>query len=610
MATNIQSTQLDFDTIKNQLKTYLAQTTEFADYDFEASGLSNVLDVLAYNTHYNGLTANFALNEAFLNTAQLRSSVVSHAESLGYTPRSVTSATAYLNISVTVTDSGRPSTITLPKNTTFTTSIDDVTYTFYTLEVHTATDDGAGNYSFLNSTGTTSIPVKEGTIKTKTFFAGTTSDTQIYVIPDTTIDTSTAVVNVFTSSTSSDFLSYGKLYDTVTIDATSTLYQLRESPNGFYELIFSDGISTGVAPVAGNKIVMEYLSSKGDLGNGGQGFTASSQISVNGSQYSLTVVTEANSAGGKDAESIESIRFNAPISFAAQNRLVTADDYKALILSKYASVTDCIAWGGEDNIPAEFGKVFVSLQFPDTVTAAAQTVVKDSIQNNLIKPLSVMSINTEFVDPTTTFVECETFFTFNPNKTGTTLKSIEDAVEAKVVAHFNANLKGFSKSFRRSNILTEVDAINEAILNSRMDVKIQQRITPTLGVSTAYTVNYPVALSAPDDKIYTITSSQFTIGGATCTLRNKLNTTQLEVVDGDGNIVIDNVGSYTAATGQISITGFAPVTLIGGATVIKLSAIPANTSTIRPLRNYILNIDETKSFSSGTTDYDITQVAL
>ena len=225
MATNIQSTQLDFDAIKTKLKTYLAQQTEFADYNFEASGLSNVLDVLAYNTHFNGLIANFALNESFLNTAQLRSSVVSQAEALGYNPRSVTSATAYVNISVTVSDSGRPSTITLPKYTTFNTSIDDVTYTFYTLDDHTATDDGTGSYSFLNNTGTTAIPIKQGTIKTKTFYAGTASDRQIYVIPDTSIDTSTTRVSVYTSATSSDFLAYTKLYEAVSITETSSLYQ-------------------------------------------------------------------------------------------------------------------------------------------------------------------------------------------------------------------------------------------------------------------------------------------------------------------------------------------------------------------------------------------------
>lgn len=611
MATNIQSTQLDFNTIKNSLKTYLSQQTEFADYNFEASGLSNILDVLAHNTHFNGLIANFALNESFLNTAQLRSSVVSHAEALGYNPRSITSATAYLNVSVTVTDAGRPTTITLPKYTTFTATVDDITYTFYTLEAFTATDNGSGNYVFLNSDGGTGIPVVEGTLKTKTFYVGPASDRQIYVVPDTTIDTSTVTVNVYTSATSSDYVIYTPLYDAITVTATSQLYQLRESPNGYYELIFSDGITTGQAPDAGNKIVMQYLSSAGTNSNTAASFTAGSTITVGGSPYTLTVTTSTAAAGGSARESIESIRQNAPISFAAQQRLVTADDYKALILSKYSTVDDCIAWGGEDNLPnPEYGKVFVSLKFPDNYSESAKTTIKNSIQTNLIEPLSVMSINTEFVDPTITYLECETYFRFNPNRTNVTLKTTENSILSLVSNYFTTNLNAFGEPFRRSNILTQIDDYSDAILNSRMDVSLQQRFTPVLGTSAAYTVTFPVALAVPDDVEYTIRSNPFIYNNRTCIIRNKLETNTLRVVDTDGNVQVNDVGSYNANTGVVTITGFAPTSITGGLGYIRISATPANPSTIIPLRNYVLNIDTSRSFASGIVDYGRTQVAL
>jgi hypothetical protein len=611
MATNIQSTQLDFATIKNSLKTYLAQQTEFTDYNFEASGLSNILDVLAHNTHFNGLIANFALNESFLNTAQLRSSVVSHAESLGYNPRSITSATAYLNISVVITAAGRPTSITLPRYSTFTTSVDDVTYTFYTLEAYTATDDGSGNYIFLNSNGTTGIAVVEGTLKTKTFFVGQVVDRQIYVVPDTTIDTSTVTVNVFNSGTSSDFLVYTPLYEAITVNASSQLYQLREAPNGYYELIFSDGITTGRAPVAGNKIVLTYLSSKGTLANTGAGFVATSPINVNGINYNLSVTTSTAATGGADKESIESIRQNAPISFAAQQRLVTADDYRALILSKYSTVEDCIAWGGEDNQPdPEYGKVFVSLKFPDTFSESAKQTVKNSIQTNLIEPLSVMSITTQFVDPTITYLECSTFFRFNPNRTNLTLKTTENNVSTTVTNYITNNLNKFGEAFRRSNLLTEIDDLSTAILNSRMDIKVQQRFTPTLGTSSAYTVTFPVALAVPDDVNYIIESNTFTFNNSVCIIRNKLSSNQLQIVDVDGNVQVNSIGSYNANTGVITITGFAPVTITGGLSYIRITATPANQSTIIPLRNYVLNIDTTRSFASGIVDYGKTQVAL
>jgi len=611
MATNIQSTQLDFATIKNSLKTYLAQQTEFTDYNFEASGLSNILDVLAHNTHFNGLIANFALNESFLNTAQLRSSVVSHAESLGYNPRSITSAIAYLNISVRNTDTGRPTTATLPKYSIFTATVDDVTYSFYTLEAYTATDDGTGNYVFLNSNGTTGIPVVEGTLRTKTFYVGSTTDRLIYIVPDTTIDTSTVTVNVFNSATSSDFLTYTPLYDAITVNTASTLYQLREAPNGYYELIFSDGITTGRAPVAGNKIVLTYLSSNGAVANTASGFVASNQIDIGGTNYSLIVTTSSAASGASAKESIESIRQNAPISFAAQQRLVTADDYKALILTKYPVVSDCIAWGGEDNLPEpEYGKVFVSLKFPDNYSEAAKTTIKNSIQSNLITPLSIMTINTEFVDPTTTFLECSTFFRFNPNRTNVTLKTTENSVSNLITNYFTTNLNVFGEPFRRSNLLTQIDNLSDAILNSRMDVNIQQRFTPVLGTSNSYTLSFPVALAAPDDVNYIITSNQFTLNNKICIIRNKLGTNTLQVVDTDNNVQVSSIGSYNQNNGVVTITGFAPISISGGLNYIRITATPANQSTIIPLRNYVLNIDTTRSFASGIVDYGKTQVAL
>lgn len=610
MATNIQSTQLDFATIKNSLKTYLSQQTEFADYNFEASGLSNILDVLAHNTHFNGLIANFALNEAFLNTAQLRSSVVSHAEALGYNPRSVTSATAYTSITTTITDTGRPSTATLPKYTRFTASVDGVTYSFYTLEAYTATDDGTGVYTFLTSTGSPSIPIVEGTLKTKTFYAGVAGDRQVYVVPDSTMDTTTATVDVYLSATSSSYVTYTKLYDAITVTSTSTLYQLRETPNGNYEMIFSDGITTGQAPAAGNKIVVQYLSSSGADANSSSAFSPVSTISVDGGSYTLSATTVTGATGGNAKESIENIRYNAPITFAAQQRLVTADDYKALILSKYTTVTDCIAWGGEENVPVEYGKVFVSLKFPDTVSADTQTIIKDSIQTNLISPLSIMAISTEFVDPTITYLECSTFFRFNPNRTNVTLKTTENAVQTVVSNYFTDNLNQFGEVFRRSTVLTEIDALNEALLNSRMEVKVQQRFTPTLGTSAAYTVAFPVALAIPDDVNYIVESNTFTYNSKVCSIRNQLSSNVLQVVDTDGGIQLNNIGTYNATTGVVSITGFAPVSITGGQTYIRLSVVPANESTVIPLRNYVLNIDTNRSFASGILDYGKTQVAL
>lgn len=611
MATTIQSTNLDPDQIKQSLKTYFQQQSEFADYDFEASGLSNLLDVLAYNTHFNGLTANFALNESFLTTAQLRSSIISHAESLGYTPRSAQAATAFLELSITNTNIGRSPTVTLPAYTKFTGVIDGESYSFITLEPYTATDNGSGLYQFVTDLGSTSIPVYEGVWTTKSFLVGESEELQIYVIPDQKVDTSTLVVRVFDNPTSSSFTTYTSLSQAVSVEVNSTYYDLRESPNGFYDLHFSDGITTGRAPVAGNKIVVTYLRTNGADGNRARSFSATSNISMDGSSYPLTITTVANASGGAAKESIESIRTNAPIAYAAQARLVTALDYEGLILSNYGAVTDCSAWGGQDNIPRDYGKVFVSLNFADGTTAEVEQLIKNSIVNDLTNQLAIMSIDTEFVDPIDTFITCQINFNYNPDLSGTPINIAETQIYSAIQNYFSENLEQFGKIFRRSNLLSTVDSVSDAILNSRAEIRLERRFTPSTTSSSSYEIQFPVALLTPNGGDYVIRSSNtFTYNGRTCRLVNQLipHSTKLQVIRADGTVEVDNVGEYNPTTGELSLVGFAP-TAINGST-LNISAIPANQSTIKPLRNFILSLDTNNTSVIGNIDYEDVRVTL
>ena len=609
MATTIKSTQLDFDTIKGRLKDFLKQQSEFEDYDFEASGLSNILDVLAYNTHFNGLTANFALNESFINSAQLRSSVVALAEGLGYVPRSFTSSQAGLNLSVLVTGSNRPTTITLPRGTTFTSSVNDVSYTFRTRENFVGTDDGNGAYQFLNKDDGTSIPVFEGTEKTKTFFVGDTSDTQVFVIPDITMDISTIRVRVFPTASSTTFETYTSLVDAIRITDDSTFYQIKETPNGFYEIVFGDGTSTGKAPVAGNKIIIDYLSTVGTTANGATTFTTDSIITVNGVQFNITVITESNSAGGSLKESIESIRQNAPIAFSSQRRLVTAEDYKALIQTKFgAFINDVTSFGGNDNVPRIYGKVFVGLQFKDNISDDTQQNVKDRIKTELTDNLSIMSIDTEFVDPVTTNMVLTTTFNLDPDLTGSTPQAIQTLVQTTVNNFFITNLKKFNKVFRRSNLLTLIDALDPAILNSKMEVQLRQGFIPTLNVSLAYNISLPVTIAQPSATDYIVRSTNFTFNNQTCFIRNLLSSNKLQIISVDGSIEVDNIGSFDSIAGTISLVGFKPTGFNGNK--INFNVTPANQNTVRPLRNFILDIDTSLSTSRAVLDFQNTQVTL
>ena len=608
MATTIRSTQLDFNTIKSRLKDYLKQQTEFADYDFEASGLSNILDVLAYNTHFMGLNANFALNESFMNTAQLRSSVTSLAEGLGYVPKSYSSSKADLNLAVQISADTRPTLITLPRGTSFTSSVGEISYTFQTRENFIATDDGTGLYQFLNSIDGVAIPVFEGTEKTKTFFVGDVADNQVYVIPDITMDTSTIRVRVFPTASSSSFDTYINIQRALRINDDSKFFQIKEVPNGFYEILFGDGTTSGKAPVAGNKIVIDYLSTQGTVANNASSFSPSSDITVNGVDYTLVTTAEAASAGGAYKESIESIRQNAPIAFTSQRRLVTAEDYKAQIQSNYGGFLDDVtSYSGADSIPAIYGVTYIGLKFKAGVSASRQQNVKDRIKTDLTDNMAIMSINTEYVDPVTTLLEISTTFNLDPDLTGSTSQALQTQVQNTINNFFTTNLKKFNKVFRRSNLLTLIDALDPSILNSKMEIKLKQSFVPTANIPLSYTISFPVSLAEPDDTISSLTTSQFTFNSQTCSIKNKVGTTKLQIISIDGTIEVDNIGSYNNLTGIVNLVGFKPTSFEGSE--ISISVFPANQNTIRPLRNYILDIDTTSS-SRAVLDFQNTAVSI
>jgi len=611
MATTVQNTQLDFEKIKNGLKTFFQEKNEFADFDFEASGLSNVLDVLAYNTHYNALTANFALNESFLTTAQLRSSVVSHAATLGYVPRSRIASRATVNLNVNLSGLlNRPSAVVLEAGTTFTAPVGENTYTFRTLSDVTATDNGVGVYNFLNSDGTRDILIYEGAITRKRFIVGEKGERQLYVIQDNSIDTTTADVRVYDTPSSSNYVNYAPITNAVTVNSNSRYFQISEAPNGFYELNFGDGISFGKAPEAGQMIQVQYLSCLGAEANGAAVFSPTSTVTVNNTQFILQISTVAQSGSGGGRQSIESIRLNAPIAFAAQQRLVTADDYKAVIQRNYPTVTDSIAWGGEDNVPADYGKVYLSLVFEDGTTESQKQAIKDAIVTDVASNLSILSIDTAFQDPVTTFLEIILTFNFDPSLTGQTIKATEGNVFNTLKDYINTELKQFGGVFRRSELLTQIDDISEAILNSKATVKMQQRFIPDLTQSATYNIYFPVEIAAPSPTDHIISSSTFIFNNKVCSIKNALNLTKLQIVDNVGTVEVDNIGSYEALTGTVTITGFLPSSITAGANFLKISCTPANQATIRPLRSYILDIDEGPSFASAQVDRQDTDVVL
>lgn len=604
MATTINSSALDFQNIKNNLKKYLQQQEEFADYNFEASAMSNILDVLAYNTHINGLIANFALNEAFLGTAQLRSSLVSLSEGIGYIPDSRTASSARVRLSLNLSSvAERENTISVASGYKFTTTVEEINYVFQTQETIIASDDGNGFYQFTTLDGDEDIPIFEGTQKTKTFIAGKNDEATVYVIPDVNMDIDTAVIKVFESATSTNFVTYINILDATTINENSTLFILKEMPNGFFELTFGNGTTLGRTPTPGSKITVSYLSVNGADADKALLFEPSAQIKINETvSRTPTVTTTSRSAGGGDKESVESIRKNAPFQYAAQNRMVTFADYSSLVLRNFSSIIkDIVSWGGEDNIEPEFGTVFMSILFNDDVPESRKTITKDAI-TDLASQLSVATFLIKFADPTTTFIEVEVFFQFNPRLTTLSLNAIQESVRSTIQNYFDGNVGLFSQSFRRSNLLTLVDDVSPAILSSRAEVKMQQRFTPTLNVEQDHNFKFPVPIASPDDVNVRITSSVFTFNNVSCQIRNQLNNNKLQVINlSDNSVFIDNVGSYNANAGTVSIVGLQVDDIAGGADFIKLAVVPANQSAVSTQRNDVLEVDGSRTIARAVT---------
>lgn len=581
MATTITSTSLDFNSIRNNLKTWLEAKPEFSDYNFEASGLSNLLDVLAYNTHYNGLTANFALNESFLSTAQLRSSVIGLATAVGYIPNSKISSKAL----ITVTASGSASSasvLSIPVGTKFTTVVEDTTYTFETTKEYIAYKQGTDPYTYTWE----NVEIREGTIKQKTFIAGPYSETDTYIIPNEDMDINTVEVEVKGSTVSKTFYNVSTVSE---LNEKSRIYIIKETPNGFYELAFGNGASLGEIPIAGDQIVVTYNSTAGAAANGARSFTTTASIPTYGSPSTTSIIpsTTKNSYGGANKESIDSIRKAAPFLYASQNRMVTAEDYSALIRRNFSSeISDILAWGGEDNIPAEYGAVYVS------ITPTPSESLKNNIRS-LVKNLAVVSFDINFVEPITTYIEPAVTFQYNQTLSSySTVPEIEGVVKSVISSYLDTVTDEFSETFRKSNMLTLVDASDPGVLSSQAIIKMQQRFVPTLSREKSYTLIFPSSISTPSPTEYILLSSEFIYQGKTCILRNKLGSTVLQIISvTSGNAVVDNIGNYDTSTGAVYITSFAPSAI--ASEYIKVTVTPANQGSISTIRENKLGKDDT-----------------
>lgn len=479
---NIQLAGLDFDTIKFNLKNFLKSQDTFKDYNFEGSGLSVLLDILAYNTQYNAFYLNMVGNEMFLDTALQRSSVVSHAKLLNYIPRSSTAPTAIIDISTTNTTDGS---VTLPAYTNFLSeSVGGTNYNFVT--THTTTSNVVGGVASFSN-----IELKQGIPVSYNFVVdSTTNPTYTFELPDSNIDTSTIMVYVYQSSTSSSYDVYDLSQNYITLDSSSKVYFLQESLNGNYEILFGDGI-LGKQLIDGNLVVVNYVITQGSSSSGANNFVLMDAVSGFGTT-TITPIISASNGSGK--ESMDSIKFQAPKAFSAQNRAVTKDDYVTIIKQNKIGLTfdDVNVWGGEENIPPVYGKVFICMK--PTSGYLITDAQKQQLVDNTIKPLSVMTVEPTIIDPDYTYLKLNINVAYDAKKTNLSSTELQQLIKNIVSYYSNSNLNKFSSTFSVADVAVAIKNASNAIITSDISIQVQKKIYPVLSSSLSYKLVYGVPL--------------------------------------------------------------------------------------------------------------------
>ena len=469
----INVTTLDFDDIKTNLKTFLSGQSEFQDYDFEGSAMSVLLDVLAYNTHYNALYNNLAINEMFLDSARKRNSVVSLSKMLGYSPRSATCSTATITLTVSAPSSG-VTILTLPAYTPFNTTIDGANYTFYTTGSITVTSS-TGIFVFQN------LEIIEGTPLTYNTTVGTNTR---YIIPNSDIDLNTLTVRIQESQTSSVYTTFAKADTLIGVDSTTKCYWVKEIDNSLYEITFGDG-NLGMQLDQGNIVHMNYFVSSLDAPNSARQFSYGGSTLIPSAQ--ITVTTLGAAANGAAAEDIDSIRFNAPRMYASQNRCVTPDDYKSIVYSLFSDAASVTCWGGEDNNPPVYGKVYICIKPKDADKLT--TTQKSQLIASILQSRNVVSVVPVIVDPEYINIAVTTTVYYNEQATAKTASEIAGIVTNTINAYNVNELDRFDGVFRFSKLSKLIDNSDPAITNNITTLLLRRGLIVRYNTSAQYLLN-------------------------------------------------------------------------------------------------------------------------
>jgi hypothetical protein len=545
--TAIRVSELDFDGIKENLKTYLRSQSEFQDFDFEGSGIGVLLDILAYNTHYMGYYLNVVANEMFLDTAQLRNSVLSHAKMIGYTPRSKNGAKTQITVVATpsLVEDNDASSLTLGKYTRFLgEDIDGINYNFVTTNANTVSKSN-GSFTFAN------VWIRQGEVIQQQYLMEPTNVKRSFNIPSANVDTETLTISVQQSSSNTETFEYILASDITETNSNSRVFFLEENADVGYTFYFGDNY-IGKRPDNGSIVIATYLDTMGSEANGIINFAAVDPI---GNTYSDNVsVTATNRAAqGTDGETLEQIRFRAPYYYTTQNRAVTKLDYESLLTKDYPNLEAVSVWGGEENDPPIYGKVFISLRPRGNYTITE--IDKERIKNTLIENRNIVTVIPEIIDPEYAYTILQLKVTYNPNRTALDENTIKEYVRAAVIDYKDRELEKFSSIFRKSKLQRYIEAAEKSITGSDLTFYMQKRQLITLNETKTYVLDFNTPLRKGDFNVKLFSMPQVRVTDIENVSRNVYIEEVPQTFTGVDSITVLNSGRDYLEPPIVTITG-------------------------------------------------------
>jgi len=598
-SSQVNITDLDFDDISKNLKNYLKGQSTLKDYDFEGSNISLLIDLLAYSSHVSAFNANMVASELFLDTAQIRKNVVSRAKEIGYTPTSATASSATIDLQVNnpLIGGETPTSLTLNRGHKFKTVYDGFNYPYVLLESQTITPLN-GVFKFEN------LEIYQGTMNSDIFAYNGQIQNQRFPLTEELVDTSSITVTV--QSTGGSSSAWSQSTDISSVNSNSTVWYVQENDQGLFEVYFGDGV-VSAEPLDGDTITISYLVTNENHTDGSSSFTMTDSV---GGNTDVTLITKTNSSGGKDKESIDSIKFAASKFYTSQNRLVTVDDYKSKLQTLYPGADSISVWGGEDNDPPQYGKIFIAIKPSQTVnklTSSEKTILKQKL-----KTLNMLTVRPELIDADVIDILVNTNFKYNPKATTKTVSELETLVRAAIITHDSTYLSGFDGIFRHSVLAKDIDSAESSILSNITTVKLRKTISPTFNQSKGYTIDF-----GSGNPFYNPHSGHNKAGGGILETSGFLVSGFTDTFyfddDGDGNlrrysitgstrVYADNqAGTVDYSNGKITTTGINILSTVNTDDTIHFTVKPNSNDSVA-FRSNLLDINSSLIDVTGATD--------